>query len=781
MKKILVFTLSLVTVTTVLAQKFPHASSNVNLNTNVIDSHGAKKRPIHNNDRAAGDIIWSNDFSIPSDWTATGPSTNYTQNGWSIGTTTNGWFFPNTGDMGTTGNFARFVNGDPSVAGDVIQNGPFTLEYSTPINLTGFPAPIIEFSQYGARFITLQAVEVSTNGGVTWVEVGNNTSITPLTANGGAVYGQPEIRQFSIGSAIASNPANVTIRFVWDGLPNGGTTNYIEYAWYVDDVKIIEGSKYDAQIEAGKFATDGIEYYMIPTAQLTGIELSGEVFNGGDSVHTGLNLEATVNKGAVVYSGTSTDIDLLPYTRDTLEATTLYTPANGLGKYDITWTFLGDNPDDIAAGNDTIVDSIEVTSTTYARDNGIETNLISNFAGNGGQVFKIGNLMRTYGNGYMNRLEVKISDNTDNVGQFIYGSVYKLINGTFVEVQLTGNHQIVNADLDNFISLKLIDPVEVQAGDEFIIFASHYGGANDVEFGMAQPTYFGSVLGIPATGQLASLTNPRAIMIRVEMTESITVNQDIEICDGETYSIGSSTYSSSGVFTDVLTTVVNGNDSIVNTNLTVLQSDYDTINVDICFGDFHTVGGINYSISGFYNDTLQSVINGCDSIVTTNLQVDQPINTAVTINQYTLSASINNALYQWVDCDANYQVIAGATAQTYSPQQNGSYAVIISSNGCSDTSECESIIGLRLEEYDYFDFSIYPNPTKNSIIIAFNQNETKTYFVRILNQLGQTVRDYEQINNQQHQINDLNLQSGIYYIELTTESKRHLEKLLIHD
>ena len=86
--------------------------------------------------------------------------------GWSIGTETNSWNGGLDGDMGTEGNFARFKNGNTT---DFIEAGGFTFTYDGSIDLTGVPAPHLEFSQFGAIFFEVQSVEISTDGGDSWV------------------------------------------------------------------------------------------------------------------------------------------------------------------------------------------------------------------------------------------------------------------------------------------------------------------------------------------------------------------------------------------------------------------------------------------------------------------------------------------------------------------------------------------------------------------------------------------------------------------------------------
>ncbi len=102
-----------------------------------------------------------------------------------------------------------------------------------------------------------------------------------------------------------------------------------------------------------------------------------------------------------------------------------------------------------------------------------------------------------------------------------------------------------------------------------------------------------------------------------------------EICDGETYTVGSSGYTTSGAYQDVLTSVVTGCDSIVNLNLTVHPIPVTNLTEVVCFGGSVTVGNSTYTATGAYQDVLSSVVTGCDSIVNLNLTVRDEIRTSL--------------------------------------------------------------------------------------------------------------------------------------------------------
>jgi hypothetical protein len=94
--------------------------------------------------------------------------------------------------------------------------------------------------------------------------------------------------------------------------------------------------------------------------------------------------------------------------------------------------------------------------------------------------------------------------------------------------------------------------------------------------------------------------------------------QTLVECDGFSITVGSNTYTTTGVYTDTLVGV--GCDSIVVTDLTVNPIANFTQTLVECTGYSITVGSNTYSATGVYIDTLVAASSlGCDSIVTTDL------------------------------------------------------------------------------------------------------------------------------------------------------------------
>lgn len=97
--------------------------------------------------------------------------------------------------------------------------------------------------------------------------------------------------------------------------------------------------------------------------------------------------------------------------------------------------------------------------------------------------------------------------------------------------------------------------------------------------------------------------------------EPVTVNVSTSICQGASILLGGQLQTLSGVYTDVFTTPA-GCDSTIITTLTVLQTLSSTNQQSICPGTSVQIGTSTYTSQGVYTDVLQS-IDGCDSVVTT--------------------------------------------------------------------------------------------------------------------------------------------------------------------
>lgn len=170
------------------------------------------------------------------------------------------------------------------------------------------------------------------------------------------------------------------------------------------------------------------------------------------------------------------------------------------------------------------------------------------------------------------------------------------------------------------------------------------------------------------------------------IVNSITGTQTLTLCHGQLIHVGNNVYDSTGVYIDVISSAYAGCDSTVTTNLTVLPQNLNYNAFTICAGDSIVLGSQTYTTSGFYT-TFYTAASGCDSIVTTTLTVNpMPVVTVTspsgcTGSTFTITASGANT-YTW----SAGATAAGGSIATANPSVTTSFTVTGTSLGCSDTA-----------------------------------------------------------------------------------------------
>lgn len=146
---------------------------------------------------------------------------------------------------------------------------------------------------------------------------------------------------------------------------------------------------------------------------------------------------------------------------------------------------------------------------------------------------------------------------------------------------------------------------------------------------------------------------------------------------------------------------------------------FDTVNA--CYAFTWIDGNTYLSSTSSPTFTVQGgASNGCDSIVTLHLTINTLPDVSTAVNSAIISANNQNASYVWLYCDNSFDIVPGETAQTFTPSINGSYAVEITENGCTDTSDCALITSVKLIENQLFkNLIVSPNPTTDWLTIDF--------------------------------------------------------------
>jgi hypothetical protein len=266
------------------------------------------------------------------------------------------------------------------------------------------------------------------------------------------------------------------------------------------------------------------------------------------------------------------------------------------------------------------------------------------------------------------------------------------------------------------------------------------------------------------------------IVTTVTVNPVYNLSESASVCSGNSYTFPDGTtilnISSDTIQTSYLLSK-EGCDSIIVTSLTV-NPVYDiNESVTVCKGDSYTFpdGTIIDNITSpvFHESHLTSIL-GCDSIITTDVEVTV-VNVTVIQDGTLLTAASAGLEYQWVDCNDQYSTINGETNQTFAVTESGNYSVIITDNGCADTSDCYSVVIETTELFSTNDITIYPNPTRDYFTIDLIQDYDQID-IEILDMQGQFIRSYSYSGSQcSIEIDLSSCLKGLYFIRMTIDNK----------
>lgn len=143
--------------------------------------------------------------------------------------------------------------------------------------------------------------------------------------------------------------------------------------------------------------------------------------------------------------------------------------------------------------------------------------------------------------------------------------------------------------------------------------------------------------------------------------------------------------------------------------------------------------------AGTTGGTLSVVAsNSCGSSPAQVLDVAvTSVDTAVSFVEGVLSVTASADAYQWLLCPS-MDPIVGATSPSYTPDQNGSYAVTVTVNGCSLTSGCHDVLTTAVDgPVADGRITVAPNPTDGPLVVAFAGVAPGNYQVELFDLLGQ--------------------------------------------
>ena len=166
----------------------------------------------------------------------------------------------------------------------------------------------------------------------------------------------------------------------------------------------------------------------------------------------------------------------------------------------------------------------------------------------------------------------------------------------------------------------------------------------------------------------------------------------------------------------------------------------------------------------------------CSNSLNQTITVNPLPSNGISQNGITLSAAATGVAYQWIDCNTN-QPVVGATNQSFTTTEAvGTYAVIVTANGCSDTSTCISVDQSGLNEGDFY-IGLLPNPANESVLIQWNSDAFD--MIELLDEAGKIVRRvFVSDAAQAVEFSLTHIAAGVYHVRLSGVERLAIQKLI---
>ena len=269
-------------------------------------------------------------------------------------------------------------------------------------------------------------------------------------------------------------------------------------------------------------------------------------------------------------------------------------------------------------------------------------------------------------------------------------------------------------------------------------------------------------------------------------------------CDS--YVWNGSLYSESGDYQQTFA-AANGCDSVVTLHLTIHNPEHNTVTETAC-GSF-TWNGTEYTVSGDYTYSHADA-NGCTQVDTLHLTIHNPVHTAVTETacesftwngtEYTVSGD-----YIYSHADANgctqvdtlhltifynesseFSITTEDSCYTWNDQSyctSGDYTQTLQSvHGCDSVVTLHLTITVGVDDYDRFDFKVYPNPTSNIVNVQCTMcnvqfDDMELHVVDAYGRLLAVVRANNDSPLQTTQIDLTQYAKGVYFVKAVADEK----------
>jgi hypothetical protein len=270
---------------------------------------------------------------------------------------------------------------------------------------------------------------------------------------------------------------------------------------------------------------------------------------------------------------------------------------------------------------------------------------------------------------------------------------------------------------------------------------------------------------------LASVLSGCDSIVHLDLTVLPPASTSLTVTGCDSYNFNGATLTLSGSYTDTLTSLLSGCDSLVHLDLVINSSATNNLTVTAC-GSYEHDGTV-LTTSGIHSIPYTTV-HGCDSLLVIDLTLLPALDATVNLTAGTLSAAPGYT-YQWVDCDAGFATIGGATAQEFTPVANGHFAVILSNGSCVDTSACTEVLLTSTHPIAGSLFTLSPNPVTNQLAITCSAPILQ---VEIRTLTGQVMWEGHALLRNEVVADLSSLSPGVYLVKVKTNEAVELQKVI---
>ena len=263
---------------------------------------------------------------------------------------------------------------------------------------------------------------------------------------------------------------------------------------------------------------------------------------------------------------------------------------------------------------------------------------------------------------------------------------------------------------------------------------------------------------------------------------TVSHNQSVAIavvaCETYTWAATGSTYTESGVYSNVITDAT-GCTTTTNLTLTINNNTAETLTETAC--ESYTLNGTTYTASGTYTQTSTNA-SGCDHTTTLNLTINNaPAITADATQSFVQGATladivISPSSFVWYASESDaLEPINALNPLTSLVDGTTYYAVHTTSQGCPSAPFGVTVsVTLGTNSFENAAFGVFPNPTSGLINVRYSKEINS---VHILNALGQQLLS-KNIRTNEGEIDLSHLGAGTYFAKVIAGDSTKIIKII---